>query len=102
VELAPTHPPIPYCCLRNFRGQAPTWSCLKRLPSCSTNTGTSTYCSTGAGTSTSASPSRSASASANASTSANINTSTNANTRARTSVSEIIMEGYFVSKCRLK
>jgi hypothetical protein len=33
-DLAPTNPPIPHCFLRNFRGQAPTWSFLKRLPSC--------------------------------------------------------------------
>jgi hypothetical protein len=42
ADLATTNPPIPDCCLRNFRGQAPTWSCLERLPSCSTSNTSST------------------------------------------------------------
>jgi hypothetical protein len=33
-DLAPANPPIPYCFLRDFRGQAPTLSVLERLPSC--------------------------------------------------------------------
>jgi hypothetical protein len=30
-DLEPTNPPIPNDCLRNFRGQAPTWEFLERL-----------------------------------------------------------------------
>jgi hypothetical protein len=37
-DLAPTNPQIPYCVRSNFRWQAPTWSFLKRLPSCTQQT----------------------------------------------------------------
>jgi hypothetical protein len=56
--LGPQTPPIPNCFLGNFRGQVPTWSFLKRLPSCTITTSTSGTSNTARKTSTTSTTSR--------------------------------------------